>query len=68
MGFSQPLYDLGKKLHWSEAMLALAPASAHVGLAALLKGDADRQARRFILAQTLRNLADFQAKAEPARS
>ena len=68
MGFSQPLYDLGKQLHSSEPLLALWTASAHVGLAALLKGDADRQSRRFILAHTLKNLADFQARAEPARS
>lgn len=39
--------------------LPLAIAAAHVGLAALLKSDAQRHARRFVLAHTLRLLAEW---------
>ncbi len=41
--------------------LPLAIAAAHVGLAALLKGEAQRTARRFVLAHTLRSLAEWAA-------
>lgn len=39
--------------------LPLAIAAAHVGLAALLQGDAQQTARRFVLAHTLRHLAQW---------
>lgn len=122
IGFSQPLYDVGKLLHWSEPVgwaqakpevcrvswrkggrnsqwvldawceghsaaaetrrahverfvrgfaesfrashgdllspaVAVAAASAHVGLVALLKGPANRTAKRFVLAHILASLA-----------
>jgi len=122
VGFSQPLYDIGKLLHWAEpvgwaqaqpgrclvewnsprggagwridartkgvsaaaerrrefaeaqvrqfaeaqratygsdfdSMLAIATASAHAGLAAALKGDEKRTARRFAFAHALKHLA-----------
>lgn len=128
IGFSQPLYDVGKLLHWAgpvgwaqarpevcratwqpptkgrgwrldahcedaataaekrrtvveagvrqfaeehratygtdfEPMLAIATAAAHVGLAALLKTDAHRAARRFVLAHALVLLAESHANA-----
>jgi hypothetical protein len=41
----------------SDGAVAVAKAAAHIGLAALLKADTQRTARRYVLAQTLREMA-----------
>ncbi|MCX6926200.1 MAG: phosphotransferase [Verrucomicrobia bacterium] len=48
--------------------LPLAIAAAHFGLAALLKGDAQRTAWRFVLAHTLRHLGEWQPAVTHNRS